>query len=146
MTGWRLGWLIAPAQLESVLAMLTEFNIACPPGFIQQAGVVALRDGEDRLQALRDQLGQGYVLAASRLRNIRRVKFIESAGAFYCFFSVAGASDSMVLARNILQETGVGLAPGIAFGPAGEGYLRLCYAQPEDVLIEAFDRLEAFID
>lgn len=146
MTGWRLGWLIAPAQLESVLAMLTEFNIACPPGFIQQAGVVALRDGEDRLQALQDQLGLGYVLAASRLRNIRRVKFIESAGAFYCFFSVAGASDSMVLARNILQETGVGLAPGIAFGPAGEGYLRLCYAQPEDVLIEAFDRLEAFID
>ena len=103
-------------------------------------------ENRETVKQLQDQLRQGYVLAASRLRNIRSVKFIESAGAFYCFFSVTGASDSMVLARNILRETGVGLAPGIAFGPAGEGYLRLCYAQPEDVLIEAFDRLEAFVD
>ena len=146
MTGWRLGWLIAPLQLESTLAMLTEFNIACPPGFIQQAGVVALKEGEDRLRELQGQLENSYALAASRLRNMKGVRFIASTGAFYCFFSVNGATDSMLLARKLLQESGVGLAPGIAFGAAGEGYLRLCYAQPEKVLIEAFDRLETVIN
>ena len=68
--------------------------------------------------------------------------FIEPDGAFYCFFSVAGLTDSLGFAHAILQHTKVGLAPGLAFGPAGEGYLRLCYAQDEPVLNEAFDRLE----
>ena len=63
-------------------------------------------------------------------------------------YAVSNLSDPQVPSTVFLAslETGVGLAPGIAFGHAGEGYLRLCYAQPEDVLIEAFDRLEAFID
>ncbi len=146
MTGWRLGWIIAPAELENTLAMLTEFNIACPPGFIQQAGEVALRDGESELVELQNQLRRSYAVASARLRTMSGVNFIESTGAFYCFFSVSGVTDSMVLARDILQKTSVGLAPGIAFGAAGEGYLRLCYAQPEAVLNEAFDRLEPFIN
>ena len=146
MTGWRLGWVIAPSFLEDKLAMLSEFNIAGPPGFIQKAGEVALKDGEEDLAILKAQLGRGYAMAASRLRCMSRVNFIEPEGAFYCFFSVTGITDSMLLAREILVETKVGLAPGIAFGAAGEGYLRLCYAQSEEILTEAFDRLEPYLN
>ena len=146
MTGWRLGWIIAPWFLEKTLAMLSEFNIAGPPGFIQKAGEIALKEGESELSALTEKLRKSYALATDRLRNMRRVNFIESKGAFYCFFSVTRVTDSMSLAREILANTSVGLAPGIAFGAAGEGYLRLCYAQPEEVLREAFDRLEPYLN
>ena len=64
--------------------------------------------------------------------------------ALYCFFRVDGLEDSFAAALEIMDKTKVGLAPGIAFGEQGEGYLRLCYAQPESVLDEAFRRLGAF--
>lgn len=146
MTGWRLGWVVAPWFLEKTLAMLSEFNIAGPPGFIQKAGEIALKEGENELSDLTEKLTKSYELASDRLSKMNRVNFIESKGAFYCFFSVNGVTDSMALAREILTNTKVGLAPGIAFGAAGEGYLRLCYAQPEEVLIEAFDRLEPYLN
>ena len=66
-------------------------------------------------------------------------------GAFYCFFRVDGLTDSFAAAGEILEQTKAGLAPGVAFGPEGEGYLRLCYAQPADVLKEAFQRLQPFL-
>ena len=62
-------------------------------------------------------------------------------GAFYAFFAVEGMSDSLDFAKRVLQETGVGLTPGAAFGPGGEGYLRLCFASSTGRLSEALDRL-----
>lgn len=142
MTGWRLGWIVAPAALEAKLGQLTEFNTSCTAGFIQDAGIAALRHGEDEINRLMHRIGEGYVLTAEKLAAFSRVAFIEPDGAFYCFFRVDGLADSFEAAKNILTETKVGLAPGVAFGPMGEGYLRLCYAQPAEVLEKAFDRLE----
>ena len=144
MTGWRLGWLVTPPQMEAPLAMLTEFNVACAPPFVQAAGVSVLESGEGFVADQRDKLGTAYALIAERLRGLNRVEFVEPDGAFYAFFRVHGLSDSLQTAKDILAETKVGLAPGIAFGPQGEGFLRLCYAQPEPVLNEALDRLSAF--
>ena len=141
MTGWRLGWLVAPAALEARIGQLTEFNTSCSPGFVQEAGVAALRDGEDSIAGLLAGLEEGYALAEERLTGFGRVEFIRPDGAFYCFFRVAGLTDSVEAALGILESTGVGLAPGAAFGPSGEGYLRLCYARPPELLDEAFDRL-----
>jgi aspartate/methionine/tyrosine aminotransferase len=142
MTGWRLGWIVAPAELEAPLAALTEYNIACAPPFVQAAGVAMLREGEPEVALLRQRLGEAYSVTAERLSAMRRVSFIESQGAFYSFFAVEGLTDSLGFAKQLVRETLVGLAPGIAFGTMGEGYLRLCYAQPVDRLNEAFDRLE----
>ena len=142
MTGWRLGWITAPAFLEQTLAQLTEFNIACPAGFVQEAGLAMIEQGESEVELLQNRLRAALALTRTRLQNLGEVSFIEPDGAFYCFFSVAGLTDSLRFAHAILQHTKVGLAPGLAFGPAGEGYLRLCYAQDEPVLNEAFDRLE----
>lgn len=142
MTGWRLGWIVAPAELESPLAALTEYNIACAPPFIQAAGVAMLRQGEREVALLRQRLSAAYAVAAERLSAMGSVSFIESQGAFYCFFAVDGVTDSLGYAKQLVREARVGLAPGIAFGAMGEGYLRLCYAQPVDRLSEGFDRLE----
>ena len=145
MTGWRLGWIVAPAACEAKLGQLTEFNTSSTPGFVQDAGVVALREGEAEIAQLQSRLQAAYEITASRLNTFSRVKFIQPDGAFYSFFRVDGLDDSLAAAKTIIQETKVGLAPGVAFGKDGEGYLRLCYAQPVDVLEQAFGRLTPFL-
>jgi aspartate/methionine/tyrosine aminotransferase len=145
MTGWRLGWIVAPAAFEAKLGQLTEFNTSCTAGFVQEAGIAALGDGEEEIASLLSKIQAGYEITTDRLNTFSRVEFIEPDGAFYCFFRVDGLTDSFAAAGEILEQTKVGLAPGVAFGPQGEGYLRLCYAQPADVLEEAFVRLEPIL-
>lgn len=145
MTGWRLGWLVAPTPLEAKLGQLTEFNTSCTAGFVQDAGRVAVEQGEGEIAALREKISMGYAIASTNLSRFDRVKFVQPDGAFYCFFKVDGMDDSFAAALEIMKETKVGLAPGIAFGAQGEGYLRLCYAQPEQVLNEAFERLAPYL-
>ena len=142
MTGWRLGWITAPATLEKTFAHLTEFNIACPAGFIQEAGLAMIEQGEAEVSLLQHKLRKALTLTRTRLKNFEDISFIEPDGAFYCFFSVRGLTDSLAFAHALLEQTKVGLAPGLAFGPAGKEYLRLCYAQDEQILNKAFDRLD----
>ena len=142
MTGWRLGWITAPATLEKTFAHLTEFNIACPAGFIQEAGLAMIEKGEAEVSLLQHKLRKALTLTRTRLKHFEDISFIEPDGAFYCFFSVRGLTDSLDFAHALLEQTKVGLAPGLAFGPAGGGYLRLCYAQDEQILNKAFDRLD----
>ena len=145
MTGWRLGWMVAPGSCERKLGELTEFNTCCTPGFIQDAGIVALGEGEADIALLQSRLKSAYEITARQLSRFQQVEFIEPDGAFYSFFRVDGLHDSLEAAKTIMQKTRVGLAPGIAFGPGGEGYLRLCYAQPEEVLERAFHQLTPFL-
>lgn len=145
MTGWRLGWLVAPSEIETRLGQLTEFNTSCTAPFVQAAGVMALRDGEPEIDLLQSRIQTGYDITARNLQAFDNVTFVEPGGAFYAFFRVSGMGDSFDAAKRILHETKVGLAPGVAFGGAGEGYLRLCYAQPEPVLEQAFERLAPFL-
>ena len=142
MTGWRLGWVTTPPALEAPLAKLTEFNIACPAGFIQAAGTAMLRDGEQEVRRLQKRVEAGFDIVKERLLGIDGVSFIQPDGAFYSFFFVDGVTDSLEFSRSLLHHAKVGLAPGRGFGLEGEGHLRLCYAQEPDVLIRAFDRLE----
>ncbi len=144
MTGWRLGWMVAPAELEAPLAMLTEFNIAGAPSFVQAAGLSVMKAPEPFVAEQSQQLAASYAIVAERLRRMDGVEFVEPDGAFYAFFRLEGLNDSLETAKDILRKTKVGLAPGIAFGEQGEGFLRLCYAQPEGVLNRAFDQLEAY--
>ena len=101
-----------------------------------------IEQGEAEVSLLQHRLSKALTLTRTRLKHLAGVSFIEPDGAFYCFFSVRGLTDSLAFAHAILDQTKVGLAPGLAFGPAGEGYLRLCYAQDEQILNEAFDRLD----
>ena len=142
MTGWRLGWITAPAAAGDVLEKMNEYNIANAASMAQHAGIVALRDGEDFVRETVERYGLARDLVFQRLAGMPRVKLARPEAAFYAFFAVDGMDDSLAFAKGLLTETKVGLAPGIAFGPGGEGHLRLCYAATIPTLSEAMDRLE----
>ena len=141
MTGWRLGWLTHPPDLGDRLAMLAEYNIAAPTTFVQHAGIVAVEQGEPFVTELVERYRRNRDLVYQQLAAWPRLRLARPDGAFYAFFAVDGVTDSYALARRILDETGVGLAPGAAFGPAGEGFLRLCFAAGSDTLSRALERL-----
>lgn len=143
MTGFRLGWVVAPPPLTDTLATLIEYNTSCAPGFIQRAGVVAIRDGEPvvartvaRFRAARDHL-------VARLAALPGVRIARPGGAMYAFFQVEGMTDSLGFCKRLVAESGLGLAPGIAFGPEGEGFVRWCFASDIPRLDEGLERLEA---
>ena len=146
MTGWRLGWITAPAALLDDLAKLMEFNIAAATTFVQHAGAAALRDGDDYVHGLVERLRRRRDLVCQRLAGLSRVRIATPDAALYAFFALDGMTDSFQFCVDLVRKTGVGLAPGSAFGPAGRGYLRLCFASSDDSLREALDRIEPFLD
>ncbi|MCL4744612.1 MAG: pyridoxal phosphate-dependent aminotransferase [Burkholderiaceae bacterium] len=141
MTGWRLGWLVLPEALVPDLAKLVEFNTSCAPGFVQQAALVALRDGEPVVRAFVEQLRVRRDALLAALRDTPRVRVAKPEGAMYAFFSVEGVKDSLALAKDLVRAERLGLAPGMAFGDEGEGYLRWCFAKPVQALGEGVARL-----
>ena len=148
MTGWRLGWITAPAALGPSFEMLTEYNIAGPPGFVQRAGIVAVRDGEPFVEEIVARYRAARDLVLERVAAIPRLSLPRPEAAFYAFILVEGMGDSVAFAKDLLQETGVGLAPGAAFGNDEhpfDDYLRLCFAATLPTLERAFDRLERFM-
>ncbi|HBK79295.1 MAG TPA: aspartate aminotransferase [Nitrospinae bacterium] len=145
MTGWRLGWLTHAASLGDVFAKLNEFNIAAPTSFVQHAGVTAVRDGEEFVLATVERYRRNRDLVYQRLAALPRVHLARPEGAFYAFFAVDGMTDSVAFAQRLIDEAGVGLAPGRAFGPSGEGRLRLCFAAETQTLSTALDRLSTVL-
>jgi aspartate aminotransferase len=142
MTGWRLGWIVAPEGLGDTLGKIIEFNMSAATTFVQHAGLAAIREGEPFVAEIVEQYRQARDLVTQRLGGMRRVRMARPDAAFYAFFRVDGMRDSLGFAKEIVAKHGVGLAPGIAFGPEGEGWLRLCFATSKAKLSEALDRLE----
>jgi aspartate/methionine/tyrosine aminotransferase len=145
MTGWRLGWLVVPEALVEDLGKLIEYNTSCAPVFVQRAGMAALREGE----AFVDQLVHG--LQASRdhlvaaLSALPGVQVQPPPGAMYVFFSLPGADESLALCKRLVPEARLGLAPGSAFGPEGEGFVRWCYACDPARLDAGVERLRGWL-
>jgi aspartate/methionine/tyrosine aminotransferase len=142
MTGWRLGWLRAPTELIEEMPKLIEYNTSCAPVFVQRAGIAAVTQGEPvvartlaRFRTARDYL-------VERLRAVPGIELAVPQGAMYAFFRVADVHDSLALCKHLVADTGLGLAPGIAFGPEGEGFVRWCFAASEDRLADGIARLQ----
>lgn len=145
MTGWRLGWVVTPPALGEVLGKFNEFNISGATTFVQHAGVAAIIQGDDFITGMVGDLGRSRELVVQRLGAFGRVRLTRPQASFYAFFKVDGMTDSLEAAREIFARTSVGLAPGIAFGPEGEGCLRLCFATSQARLSQALDRLEGVL-
>ncbi len=146
MTGWRIGWLVVPAAIREDVGKLIEYNTSCVPEFVQRAALVALERGEPHVEALRRQLLAKRDRVAQRLRVMRGVEAPDPQGGMYAFFRIAGYEDSMSLAKRLIAEARLGLAPGVAFGPEGESWLRWCFAARPDALDAGLARLETWID
>ncbi len=146
MTGWRLGWLTAPASLIDTLAAVSEFNFSCIFAPTQIAGITALQEGEAFVSAARARYRATRDLVLRKFAELPRVRFPLPQATFYAFFAVDGVTDSYSFAEKLLLECGVGLAPGAAFGPQGEGYLRLCYAADLPLLERALRQLRPLLE
>ncbi|HSI61338.1 MAG TPA: pyridoxal phosphate-dependent aminotransferase [Ideonella sp.] len=145
MTGWRAGWITAPEALVPELNKLIEYNTSCLPEPTQRAAVVALRDGEAEVAALRQRLSATRAQLATALAALPGVEVPDAGGAMYVFFRLQGHADSLALAKRLVDEVGLGLAPGRAFGAEGEGWLRWCHAVSPARLEEGIARLRRFL-
>ncbi len=136
MTGWRLGWLVLPREHAAAMGKLLEFNSSCAPVFVQRGGqaALAIADGfvpglVQRLKACRDRLVPG-------LQALPGVSVASPPGGLYAFFRVEGRDDSLAFAKHLVANAGLGLAPGAAFGPEGEGWLRWCFASKDPARLD----------
>jgi aspartate/methionine/tyrosine aminotransferase len=146
MTGWRLGWAQASEQTVRVMYKAAEFITSNPAAMVQQAGIVALRDGEAYLADLRAHYVKRRAQVRDALNAIPGLALAEPDGAFYAFFRIDGVTDdSTAFTSRLVRETGVALTPGVAFGEAGEGYVRLCFAAQEATVTEALARVGGFL-
>ena len=146
MTGWRLGWMVLPDDLLPTVEKLIEFNTSGSPTFLQHAAIAAIRDGEPFVRDFVARCRDAREAAIAALNSFRRVEVARPDGAFYAFFRIAGVSDSVAFAKEILARTKIGLAPGTAFGPMGEGYMRLCFARDPAFIAGAVERLRPMLD
>ncbi len=142
MTGFRIGWLIVPEATRDSFSELVEITHSGVASFVQAAALAALAD-TDFVERFRIYCAAGRSLTTEALAGLDGVRFSAPAGAFYAFFSVDDLQDSLSFALRLVHEHGVALAPGCAFGAAGEGHLRLCFAQSPDVLTRALERLRS---
>ena len=141
MTGWRLGWMVLPAALTGDLGKLIEYNTSCAPSFVQEAGIVAVTDGEAFARTLVRSLRDARDHLVAALATLPGVEVHAPEGAMYVFFRIDEAADSLAFCKRMVREARVGLAPGSAFGDDGEGYVRWCFACSPDRLDEGVRRL-----
>ena len=145
MTGWRLGWITAPAALISAVEMVTEYNFSSIFSPTQIAGITALEQGEEFIRSSTARYRAALDLLVDYMAALPRVSLPAPQAAFYAFFTVDGMGDSYSFALDVLEKASVGLAPGAAFGPQGEGYLRLCFAVELDLLERALRQMRPLL-
>jgi aspartate/methionine/tyrosine aminotransferase len=141
MTGWRLGWLVVPPELTADLGKLIEYNTSCTPVFVQRAGIAALKHGEPVIARTAARFRHARDFLVSELQRLPRVRVAKPDGTMYAFFHIEGVEDSLGFCKRLVREHGMGLAPGAAFGPEGEGYVRWCFAASDARLAEGIRRL-----
>jgi aminotransferase len=146
MTGWRIGYVAAPAGLMEGIAKVHQYGIMCAPTAGQYAAIEALRNGEAAVGQMHAEYDRRRRYIVDRFNEIGLPTF-EPRGAFYCFPRVTDATglDETAFAEALLAEERVGVVPGTAFGPSGAGHVRVCYATAFEQIVEAMDRIERFV-
>ena len=141
MTGWRMGWVVAPRAAEGMLEEVIRYENLCPQDFTQFGAIEALKS-EHVIQEQLERWRKNRDLVVERFERMDNVSMAYPESTFYGFFKVQGENDCVALAKRLVDEAGVVLAPGRPFGKGGEGFLRLCFAKSEETIIDALDRLE----
>jgi aspartate/methionine/tyrosine aminotransferase len=146
MTGWRLGYLIAPKEFIRPMQRIQQNLFISPNSFVQLAAINALQEAETDVRRMRETYDDRRKFMIRRLRELGFGIMVEPTGAFYILANAKRFSrDSYHLAFDILEEAKVGVAPGIDFGTNAEGFLRFSYARSMEHIAEGMDRLEAYL-
>ena len=146
MTGWRIGWISAPPELGQIIENLIQYSTSGVATFMQRAAITALTEGEEFADQQVARAAEGRDIICDALAGSNRVRFARPEGAFYLLFSVDGESDTARLALRLVDEAGIAMAPGTAFGPGGEPYLRICFARKADDMREVASRLTNWLN
>ena len=141
MTGWRIGWIKTHPALQQVFENLIQYSTSGVAQFMQRGAVAALDEGDGFITEQVERARAARDLVCGILGETGKARFTVPQGAFYLFFRVDGLTDSRKAAFDIVDNANVGLAPGTAFGPGGEAFLRLCFHRRLDQLEEAAHRL-----
>lgn len=145
MTGWRAGWLIYPKGLDGTFAKLGQYNTTSIPTFVQHAAVAALDEGDGFIRTMVERCAEARTILIEGLSGLPGAAIAPPDGAFYLMAQLAADEPSLPLAFRLLEQAKVGVAPGTAFGPEGEGFVRMCYAISPGLAREAVRRLTAVL-
>lgn len=145
MTGWRLGYAVSPPPVAEVIYKIHQYAIMCAPTTSQYAAIEALRSCDGEIEKMAEEYNRRRRFIVSRL-NETGLPCFDPGGAFYAFPSIQSTGmSSMEFCERLLAAQRVAVVPGDAFGESGEGYVRICYAQSMQNIIEAMNRIEAFL-
>jgi len=145
MTGWRVGWAIAPEKNIKVLDILQTHSISCCVSFTQPAALEALTGPQKDRDNMVKEFKKRRDLAVDLIRDIKGLDVNVPKGAFYLFPKYESKAKSEVLCTKMLEEAHVAVTPGSAFGPSGEGFFRLSYAASEQQITEGLARIKKFM-
>ena len=145
MTGWRVGWIVAPAELGQVIENLVQYSTSGVAQFMQRGAVAALNEGDDFVRSNIAKAARSRDILCDALIATNRVQTLKPDGALYSFLKIDGVTDSRRAAIDIVDKTGVGLAPGTAFGEGGELFLRACFLRDPAQVADAAERLSRYI-
>ncbi len=146
MTGWRLGWMVAPARYATILTAMSECFNTGSTVFLQPAGIVALEQGGEWVQQLRSQYARGREIVMDVLGAHPALDLSAPHGAFYAFPRIPGLRSSWQLAERLADEAKVGVAAGVGFGPGNDEHFRICFAQSHERLEQGLNRIAGFLD
>ena len=135
-------WLVGPPCAEEIICDIALYNTMGAPTPLQYGGIAALRYGEDFIKQQKMDWIKNRDILNERFKNHNRIQMTPPDATFYSFFRVDGEDKCITLCRDLVDKVGLVLAPGIRFGKACAGYVRLCYAVDKPKLNEALDRLE----
>ncbi|MDD5422303.1 MAG: aminotransferase class I/II-fold pyridoxal phosphate-dependent enzyme [Candidatus Omnitrophota bacterium] len=145
MTGWRIGYACGPREIIAAMTKVHQYTMMCVPIMSQMAALEALKHGEKAVQEMKREYRRRREYVISRLNEIG-LPCHRPEGAFYAFPSIKKTGlSSMEFANRLLKREKVAVVPGTAFGPSGEGYIRISYASSLDKLKEALSRIETFL-
>jgi aspartate/methionine/tyrosine aminotransferase len=146
MTGWRLGWLVLPPALVEGIGKLIEFNTSCASVFTQRAAVAAIEHTAEITPRVVAHLKECRDTLVPLLATLPGVQVAPAKGGMYAFFRLEGFGDSLDLAKRLVVEAGLGLAPGNAFAPEAQGWLRWCFASRDPQrLVQGVERLKTWL-
>ncbi|MCV3766818.1 pyridoxal phosphate-dependent aminotransferase [Rhizobium sp. TRM95796] len=145
MTGWRIGWIVAPPETGQVFENLVQYATSGVAEFTQRGAVIALDEGDHVVKANFEKAKTSRDILCDALIATNRVATLKPDGALYTFLKIDGVTDSRKAAFDIVDKAGVGLAPGAAFGPGGESFLRACFLRDPAIIEQAADRLSTYI-
>lgn len=145
MTGWRIGWLEAPAELGQVIENLVQFSTSGVPVVAQRAAIAALEQGEEFLekQIARYRLNRDSL--CELFSATPGLHFSKPEGAFYLFCKLDGEPDTLKLALKLIEEANIGVAPGSTFGKVAKDYVRICFARKPEDMAEVVRRLRLWL-